>query len=76
MKVSPKEKKELYSRVFNIMQYLNHPTTGETLLTEETVKDVLSKYKTISNGLISFMIGTGKKMAVGSPHIFISCYDP
>lgn len=44
----PKEKKELSSRVFNIMQYLNHPTTGETLLTEETVKAALAKYKSIS----------------------------
>ena len=43
-----KEKRELSSRVFNIMQYLNHPVTGETLLTETTVKDVLSKYKTIT----------------------------
>lgn len=43
-----KEKRELSSRVFNIMQYLNHPVTGEILLTETTVKDVLSKYKTIT----------------------------
>ena len=48
MKTLPKEKKELSSRVFNIMQYLNHPTTGETLLTEETVKAALLKYKSIS----------------------------
>lgn len=30
------------------MQYLNHPTTGEILLSEETIQEALSKYKTIS----------------------------
>lgn len=46
---SEKPKKELSSRVFNIMQYLRHPTTGETLLTEETVRGVLSTYRTITD---------------------------
>lgn len=35
------------SRIFNIMQYASHPDTGETLLTEETIKKALS-HKTIS----------------------------
>lgn len=35
------------SRIFNIMQYAVHPDTGETLLTEETIKKALS-HKTIS----------------------------
>lgn len=30
------------SRIFNIMQYEKHPETGETLLTEEKIKDALS----------------------------------
>lgn len=30
------------SRVFNIMQYENHPETGEPLLNEETIKDALA----------------------------------
>ncbi len=48
MESLPKPKKELSSRVFHIVQYLNHPTTGEILLTEETVKAALAKYKSIS----------------------------
>lgn len=35
------------SRIFNIMQYASHPDTGETLLTEETIKKALS-HKTIN----------------------------
>ena len=30
------------SRIFNIMQYAQHPVTGETLLTEDTIKIALS----------------------------------
>ena len=30
------------SRIFNIMQYAQHPVTGETLLTEDTIKVALS----------------------------------
>lgn len=43
-----KKKNELKGRIFNIMQYLQHPTTGEVLLTQETVHDVLLKYSTIT----------------------------
>ncbi|HBA48496.1 MAG TPA: hypothetical protein DCZ91_12000 [Lachnospiraceae bacterium] len=32
----------LRARVYNIMQYEKHPTTGEVLLTEETIKQALS----------------------------------
>lgn len=31
----------LRARVYNIMQYVKHPTTGEVLLTEETIKKAL-----------------------------------
>jgi DNA polymerase III delta prime subunit len=41
-------KKSIEARTFNIMQYLNHPTTGETLLTQQTIEEALNKYKTIS----------------------------
>lgn len=34
-------------RVFNIMQYLNHPITGAELITEQKVLDALQNYKTI-----------------------------
>ena len=34
------------ARVFNIMQYVNHPETGEPLLNEDTIKVALS-HKTI-----------------------------
>ena len=33
-------------RVFNIMQYVNHPETGEPLLNEDTIKVALA-HKTI-----------------------------
>lgn len=42
------KKKGIEARTFNIMQYLNHPTTGEILLSEETIQEALNKYKTIS----------------------------
>lgn len=31
----------LRARVYNIMQYKKHPTTGEVLLTEDTIKKAL-----------------------------------
>lgn len=34
-------------RVFNIMQYKNHPITGEELITEQKIIEALNKYKTI-----------------------------
>lgn len=35
------------SRIFNIMQYMHHPETGEELLSEETIKDGLN-HRTIT----------------------------
>ena len=32
----------LKARIFNIMQYEKHPETGETLLTEEKIKDAVA----------------------------------
>lgn len=43
-----KVKKTIEARTFNIMQYQAHPTTGEKLLSEKTIKEALDKYKTIS----------------------------
>lgn len=40
-----KEKyKKNRQRTFNIMQYVEHPETGETLITEDRIKDALSKF--------------------------------
>ena len=35
------------SRIFNVMQYAQHPDTGETLLTEDTITAALAKHKSI-----------------------------
>ena len=35
------------ARIFNIMQYEQHPETGEVLLTEETIKSALLSHRTI-----------------------------
>jgi Plasmid replication protein. len=40
------DKKEMKHRVFNIMQYCNHITTGEELITEDKIIEAL-EYKTI-----------------------------
>lgn len=40
-----KEKyKKNRQRTFNIMQYVEHPETGEPLITEDRIKDALSKF--------------------------------
>lgn len=44
-----KEKKEPESKIFNIMQYVNHPQTGVNLINELVVKSTVNKYKTITN---------------------------